>query len=123
MCVHTKCNGFITVAELFGYACHISAICDGDAGEGVPQLVRMQIRYAALRGELLHIAGRRLRMHGFGTVRLREYKRTDRLPRLFQPEFTEQTDDLRVDVDRPHLSAFRSIQVDTLFAGYSTGCR
>ena len=56
-------------------------------------------------------------MHGFGTVRLREYKRTDRLPRLLQPEFTEQTDGLRVDVDRPHLSAFRSIQVDTLLRG------
>ena len=56
-------------------------------------------------------------MHGFVTVRLREYKRTDRLPRLLQPEFTEQTDDLRVDVDRPHLSAFRSIQVDTRLRG------
>lgn len=39
--VHTERNGLVTVAELFGHTCHVGPIRDGDAGEGVPQLVRM----------------------------------------------------------------------------------
>lgn len=68
----------------------------------------MKSRYVILPGKLLHIPGRGLRVHRLRAVLLSEDIGADGVSCLLQSELLEQTDDLRVNVNRPHLAALRA---------------
>ena len=87
---------------------------NGDAGEGVPQLVRMQSRYVVPLGESLHIPFGRLRVHRLRAVLLGKDIRTERLRRLLLPQLEQQPDDRRVHINRAGLAAFRRVKIDAL---------
>ena len=115
--IHPKGYGLIAVAQLFRYAGDVGPIGDGNTGKGVAQLVRMEARHVTPLGELLHIPGRGLRMHRLRAVLLGKDVGADSLAGLFKTEFPKQSDDFRINVDRPHLAAFRCVEVDTLLRG------
>ena len=64
--------------------------------------------YIILLGEFLHVPGWRLRVHRLWAVLLSEDIGADGVSCLLQSELLEQTDDLRVNVNRPHLAALRA---------------
>ena len=70
--------------------------------------------YIILLGEFLHVPGWRLRVHRLWAVLLSEDIGADGVSCLLQSELLEQTDDLRVNVNRPHLAALRCVQVNAL---------
>lgn len=75
----------------------------------------METRYIILLGEFLHIPGRGLRMHLLRAVLLSKDIGADRVPRLFQPEFLEQTHNFWININRPYLAALERVKVNALF--------
>ena len=72
----------------------------------------MKARHIIFLGELLHVPGWRLRVHRLRAVLLGKDVGADGVARLLQPELLGQPDDLRVNVNRPHLAALGGVQVD-----------
>ena len=77
----------------------------------------MKVRHTVLFGEFLHIPGRGLRVHGFRTVGLSKNIGADGLAGLLPPEFMEQRNDFGINVYRPDLAAFGSVQINALLRG------
>lgn len=68
-------------------------------------------------------AGRGLRVHGLRSVLLREDILADCLRGLLTPEFTEQMDNFRVNVDRTDFAALGGYQDRCPSGAYSKGFR
>ena len=92
----------------------INSYDNSDAGKRVTQFMGVKTGYIILLGEFLHVPGWRLRVHRLWAVLLSEDIGADGVSCLLQSELLEQTDDLRVNVNRPHLAALRCVQVNAL---------
>lgn len=113
MGVHAEGNGLVAMPQLLGYTGHISSVSDCYTDKGVAQLVGVKSRHVILLGKLLHISGRGLRVHRLRAILLSKDIGTDGVARLFQPEFPEQPNDLRVNINHPYLAALGCVQINT----------
>ena len=83
MGVHPKGNRFVAVSQSLGHAGDVGAAGDGHAGEGVPELVGVQIRDAVPLGEFPQIPGGTLWVHRLCRPILCKYPLADALLGLF----------------------------------------
>ncbi len=71
--VHVQCGADLSVTQDFGDACYICPACDCDAGETMPEFVRMDFN-AVFLAKLLEVSVRAVRVHGFICSLLSKYK-------------------------------------------------
>ena len=114
MGVHPQRDRLVAVPQLFRHAGNIRPGCNSHAGEGVPQLVGVQVWNAVALREVLHIPHGAMGVHRFGAAVLGEYKGADGRLCLLLPQRPQQGDNLRVNVYYAGASVFRRVQVDAL---------
>ena len=80
---------FVAVPEGLRYTGNISAVGDGNTGEGVPQLMWMQIWDTVPLRKLFQIAGGGLRVHWLGAGLFREYIGAEAFLRLYNAKLAK----------------------------------
>ena len=117
MGVHPEGDGFVAVSHSLRHAGDVCAVGDGNAGKAVPEYMRVEIGHAAPLGEPLHIAGRALRVHGFGTVFLRKDPLTDGGLGLLEPKLAEKRQRILAHIDGTGFPVLGRIQIHPFVLG------
>lgn len=113
MCIHSQRNRLVAVSQYLRNTCYISTVGNGNIGEGMAQLVRMQIGYIAALGELFQVARGALRVHRLRAALLREHKSAHRFLCLLYAELTQEIHRVIACIDNANTSAFGRVKIDT----------
>lgn len=101
------------MSQLFGDAGNIRPVGNGNAGEGVAQLVRVEVLNTVAVGELLHVAGGAGGEHRLRAIVLREHPLGDEL--LLPVKQLCQLKDFGVNVDGADAAALSGGHIKTSF--------
>jgi len=89
MGVHSECDSFVCVSQLFRNTCNVCAVGNGDTGKAVPEFMRVQAPDTIFPCKVLQVTGRALGMDRLWAAFLGKYILADSFLALLKAKLSQ----------------------------------